>query len=105
MVTRTVLSRWVVPDESVTAPSRRTSASYARGQSSSVPKSNPMMCSTSDISSLHNMRSGHLTGAADGSPEPWQVVRELGSPRRPVMWHVVTPQVQLVPDTLVSQQS
>src|SRR5947209_18098221 len=90
MVTRTLRNRCADPAWSRSGPSRPTSVSNARGQSSSVPSSNPMMCSTSDIDRL-------LT-------EPRQVVGELCAPGRPVVRDVVPPQVQLMFDALVGEQ-
>src|SRR5438552_1346019 len=89
IVTRRVSNRCVTPDPSVTGPSRRTSASYARGQSFSVPSSSPMMCST----------------VSSRSTQARQVVRELGPPPGPVVRDVVAPQAQLAPDAFVSEQA
>src|ERR687888_709648 len=62
---------------------RAISVSYAADQSSSVPSSSPIRWV--GISSSH---------------EAWQMVGDLALPRRPVVRHVVTPQVELVPDPL-----
>src|SRR5689334_2050981 len=91
MVTRSVVSLCSVPFHEI-GPSRLTSASYARGQSSSVPSSNPMTCSTVDLQ------------AAEASAEAWQVMGELGAPRRPVVRDVVTPQVELAADAPLAEQ-
>src|SRR5579885_2644358 len=79
---RSVWNRWPA-----TGPRRATSASNAAGQSSSVPSSRPITKS--------------LTRA---SQEPRQMMRDLPPPRRPVVRHVVTPQVELVPDPLLREQ-
>src|SRR4051795_5832271 len=74
---RSVRSSW--PS---TGPRRPTSASNAAGQSSSVPRSRPMTCS----------------GKAR------QMMRDLPSPRGPVVRHVMSPEIHLVPDALLGQK-
>src|SRR5437660_253868 len=96
MVTRTLRIRCAVPASSVTGPSRRTSASKARGQSSSVPSNSPMMCSTSDTAPPNGNRE---------SAEAGEMVGELPAPGRPVVRDIVAPQVQLVPDPFVGKES
>src|SRR3954471_3451136 len=80
MVTRTLRVRWVRPSASVTTPSRRSNASYARGQSSSVPSSNPITCSTSATSALLS-----VTGGPHPPQQPGQVWVERVPPRDPVV--------------------
>src|SRR3954453_2936260 len=63
---------------------RVTSASYAAGQSSSVPRSSPMMCSRLDKS--------------------WEMMRDLAPPRGPVVRHVVSPEIHLVADPLLDEK-
>src|SRR2546425_1041656 len=65
-----------------TGPTRETSASNAAGQSSSVPRSKPMTC----------------------SDKARKMMRDLAPPGRPVVRHVVSPQVHLVPDPLLGEQ-
>src|SRR6476646_11442693 len=83
---RSVRSSW--PS---TGPSRETSASNARGQSSSVPISNPIRCSA-------------ISCNPPRSWEPWQMMRDLASPRRPVVRDVVAPEVDLAGDALLVEQ-
>ena len=77
-----------MPDASLIGPSRASSVSNAVGQSSSVPSSSPIRCVV----------------VVRPSAEPWQMMGELRSPRRPVVRDVVAPEVQLVADALVAEQ-
>src|SRR5512132_1030262 len=92
MVTRSVATSWVSPSSSIRGARRARYCSKAVGQSSSVPSSSPMRWV---------LVTGALLGASD---EHRQVVGELGPPGRPVVGHVVAPQVGLVPDALGGQQ-
>src|SRR5438552_14500460 len=67
-----------------TLPRRATSASYAAGQSSSVPRSSPTMCSLLD--------------------KPWEMMRDLAPPRGPVVRHVVSPEIHFVADALLGEK-
>src|SRR3954468_6444587 len=62
---------------------RAISVSNAVDQSSSVPSNSPIRWV--GISSSH---------------EAWQMMRDLALPRRPIVRHVVAPQVELVSDSL-----
>src|SRR5690348_4055799 len=74
---RSVRNVWRSPPCSI-GGSRSTSASNARGQSSSVPSSRPIRC----------------------SDKAWQMVGDLGAPCGPVVWGIFTPDVELVPNPL-----
>src|SRR4051794_37801961 len=65
-----------------TGPSRETRASNAPGQSSSVPRSKPMR---------------------RNSDKAGEMMRDLRPPRRPVVRHVVSPEVELVANVLLAE--
>src|SRR4029453_7589642 len=77
---RSVVSRCVSPRQR-TSPSRPTTAPKARGQSSSVPRRRPMRW----------------------SDKPGKMMRDLRSPRRPVVRHVMSPEVELAADALLAE--
>src|SRR4051812_15065296 len=81
--------RWCVePSGPLSGPTRLTSVSNARGQSSSVPSSRPMRWS----------------GMEQYLTEPGQVVGELALPTGPVVWHVVPPDVEFTAQALRPQR-
>src|SRR3954453_23735350 len=75
--------RCVARSRPATGPSRETSASNAPGQSSSVPSSSPIK---------------------RASDEAGEMMRDLRAPRRPVVRHVVSPEVELVANALLAEQ-
>src|SRR3954447_10228995 len=75
--------RCVASSRPATGPSRETSASNAPGQSSSVPSRSP------------------IKRASDKAGE---MMRDLRAPRRPVVRHVVSPEVELVANPLLAEQ-
>src|ERR1700722_15631779 len=93
MVIRSQSNECVLPPGPGTGPRRRKISSNALGQSSSVPSSNPI-----------RWRSSLMRCSGVSSAESRQVVGDLSAPRRPVVRYVVTPQVELVLDTLGRQQ-
>src|SRR6202044_1274608 len=91
MVIRSQSKAYRVPPAPWTGPTRRRISSNARGQSSSVPSSNPIKCLES-------------VNVDPQSAKSWHVMGELGAPGRPVVRHVEAPQVELVPDSLPGEQ-
>src|SRR3954454_3090790 len=75
--------RCVTSSRPATGPRRETSASKAPGQSSSVPSSSPI---------------------SRGSDKAGEMMRDLRAPRRPVVRHVVSPEVELVAKALLAEQ-
>src|SRR6516165_8868338 len=96
MVIRSQSKACRAPPAPATGPTRRRISSKARGQSSSVPSSNPIRCLEVVNVGPHSEQ--------DGSAESRQVTGELGAPGRPVVGHVEAPQVELVPDALGGQE-
>src|SRR3954468_6326823 len=75
--------RCVASSRPPTGPRRETRASNAPGQSSSVPRSNPMR---------------------RASDKAGEMMRDLRAPRRPVVRHVVSPEVELMGKALLAEQ-
>src|SRR4051812_7101965 len=90
IVTRSVSIACRRPEPSVIGPRRAMRVSKAVGQSSSVPRRRPIRWVVSGMRSFRSAEAG-------------QMVRDLGAPRRPVVRHIVAPEVELVADVLVAQ--
>src|SRR5687768_17039052 len=58
-----------------------------------------------DSTTIRAQSIGGLSSLASGSAESLQVVRELSAPPRPVMCHVVAPEINLMWDALLRKQS
>src|SRR5690606_33117741 len=97
MVIRSTSNACSSPARARTAPIRRTIASKAVGQSSSVPSSSPIRCR------FNGPPPSHRLGVGLG--QAVQVVGELAAPPRPVVGHVVPPHVELVRDALLGEQA